>query len=63
MRIFSADIRSLQPYLYWFPQLVQFGTLQQTTSGETMQPPGCADLYAWQVDRENGAPLFRQIAL
>src|SRR5262245_21981304 len=28
-----------------------------------MQSPGWADLYGWQVDRENGTPLFRQIAL
>src|SRR5262245_29643756 len=28
-----------------------------------MQSPGWADLYGWQVIRESGTPLFRQIAL
>jgi GntR family transcriptional regulator/MocR family aminotransferase len=28
-----------------------------------MQSPGWADLYGWRVSRDNGTPLFRQIAL
>jgi len=27
------------------------------------QAPGWADLYAWQVERDNGTPLFRQLYL
>ena len=28
-----------------------------------MQSPGWADLFAWQVDRASGTPLFRQVYL
>ena len=49
--------------LYWTTWMVQFCSMDQTTSNATSKPPsnGWADLYAWQLDRASRTPLARQI--
>ena len=43
--------------LYWFEELVQFTSLGQTRFREVpMRTQGWAELYAWQLDREERRP-------
>jgi len=43
--------------------MVQFGSMEQTTSKATSKAPsrGFADLYAWRLDRASRTPLSRQV--
>jgi GntR family transcriptional regulator / MocR family aminotransferase len=53
--------------LYWIGKMVQFGSMEQTTSKIPSKIPtktpscGWADLYTWQLDRTSRTPLSRQL--